>query len=93
MAIGGGLFWGVLVRLVLPHYFSFLIAIGVGWAIGEVIALSVNRKRGRGLVVIAGVSVVVSYLVAVLCPWGFGFALLDLVAVGLGIFMAANRLR
>ena len=43
----------------LGGYFSLLIALGVGYVIGEVISRSVNRKRGRGLQAIGGASMVV----------------------------------
>ena len=74
-------------------YLNLLLAPGAGYAIGEVISLSVNRKRGTGLAVVAGIAVVISYLVGIFCPWGFGFRLLDLLALALGIFVAITRLR
>ena len=74
-------------------YLNFLLAPGAGYAIGEVVSLSVNRKRGTGLAVIAGIAVVISYLVGILCPWGFSFSPLDLLALALGIFVAVTRVR
>jgi hypothetical protein len=47
---------------ILGPYLSFLIALAVGYIMGEAISLSTNRKRGRGLQVIAGVGVLLSYL-------------------------------
>ena len=93
MAVVFGLIWGVLLRWMPLLYLGFLIAIGVGWAIGEGISRSVNRKRGSGLAILAGVAVAVSYLVALFAPWGLAFRFLDLAALGLGIFLAVNRLR
>ncbi len=79
---------------VVPFFFlNFLLAAGVGYAIGNVISLSVNRKRGAGLATIAGIAVAISYLVSIFLPWGFGFRLLDLLAIALGIFVAVTRLR
>ena len=71
---------------------------GAGYAIGEVVSLSVNRKRGKGLATVAGIAVVISYLVSLLLPLLLGllfgrFHILDLLALGLGIFIAASRLR
>jgi hypothetical protein len=73
------------------------LAAGVGYAIGEVVSLAVNRKRGRWLAVIGGVAVVIAYLVNI---FSFGIFLLnplsiifDLLAIGIGIYMAVNRLR
>ena len=65
MAIVCGIVWAV-VRGFMPFFFlNFLLAAGVGYAIGEVVSLSVNRKRGTGLAVIAGIAVAISYLVTV----------------------------
>ncbi|MBA7692512.1 hypothetical protein ES703_101079 [subsurface metagenome] len=93
MAFACGAVW----RAVMPFsYFNFLLAAGFGYAIGEVISRSVNRKRGRGLALIAGVAVVVAYLVSIFPPWGLGlgrFSLFGLLAVALGVWIAVNRLR
>ena len=93
MALACGLAWGVIAGLV--HFFllNVILALGVGYAIGEVISRSVNRKRGTGLAVVAGLAVTISYLVSILLPWGFGFRLFDLLALALGILIAVNRLR
>ena len=98
MAIACGIVWGVVggfVRFVIfiGLFLSLVLAAGVGYAIGEVISLSVNRKRGTGLAVIAGGSLVASYLVSILFPWGLGFGLFDLLAIALGVFVAVIRLR
>jgi len=81
-------------------YLNFLFAAVVGYATGEVVSRSVNRKRGKGLAIIAGLSVVLSYLISILSPWGVSFSLfsipsliIDLAALALGIFIAVNRLR
>ncbi len=97
MGIVCGAIWVAVDRFV-PLYVDLLLAPGIGYAIGEVVSLSVNRKRGRGLATVAGIGVAVSYLVTVLVPGGglpvglFNL-LLDLLAVALGIYFAANRLR
>ena len=93
MAIVCGIIWGTLEAL-LPFFFlNLFLGAGVGYAIGEVVGLSVNRKRGKGLATIAGIAVAISYLVSILLPWGFGFRLFDLLALALGIFVAVTRLR
>lgn len=77
-------------------YFNFLLAAGFGFAIGEVIGLSVNRKRGRGLVLIAGTAVAITYLVYMFPPWGPWFVRFnpfDLLAVALGVYIAITRVR
>lgn len=100
MAIICGLIWGLIIGLVRLFYLNFLLAPGVGYAIGEVVSLSVNRKRGKGLTIIAGTAVVVSYVVSLFSPWGSALVLLDLrflaidlLAMALGIFVAVTRLR
>jgi len=100
MAVVCGLVWGVLDKFLLYHFygfFSLLLAAGVGYAIGEAVSLAVNRKRGRWLAVIGGVAVVVAYLINI---FSFGIFLLnplsiifDLISIGIGIYMAVNRLR
>ncbi len=93
IAIICGIIWGLIGWVVPFFYLNLLIAAGVGYAIGEVISRSVNRKRGTGLAVIAGGCVVISYLVGIFSPWGLQFWFFDILALALGIFIAVNRLR
>ena len=100
IALVCGIIWNVLMGVMPFFYLNLLFAAAVGYATGEVISLSVNRKRGKGLAIIAGVAVAMSYLVSILSPWGVSFSffsvpslILDLVALALGIFIAVGRLR
>ena len=93
MAVVCGIVWGVVGWVIPFFYLNLLLAPGAGYAIGEVISLSVNRKRGTGLAAIAGIALVISYLVAMFFPWGLRFGLFDLLAIALGIFVAVTRLR
>jgi uncharacterized membrane protein len=101
MAIACGAIWGLIESLVHFLYLSLLLAPGIGYAIGEVVSLSVNRKHGTGLAIVGGAAVVISYLVSllfsILFHWGLSFGLfniiLALVALALGIFVAVTRLR
>ncbi len=102
MAVVTGVLWGVLRSFISFFIFNLLLGPGVGYVIGEVVGRAVNRKRGRGLAMVASLGVVISYLVSIMLlsvvmPWGFHFGVfnivLDLVAVGLGIFVAVTRLR
>ena len=63
-AIGGGLLWFVanIIFARIP-FLPSLVAIGIGYGTGELISLAVNRKRGTGLAVIAGASVVMALLI------------------------------
>lgn len=92
MAIACGIVWAV-VGLIRFPFLNFVLAAGAGYAIGEVISRSVNRKRGTSLAVIAGSALVVSYLVSMFLPWGLRFGLFDLLAIALGIYVAVTRLR
>ncbi|MEE8420713.1 MAG: hypothetical protein V3R92_04570, partial [Dehalococcoidales bacterium] len=102
MAVVTGLLWGALRIFISFFIFNLLLGPGVGYVIGEVVGLAVNRKRGRGLAMVASLGVVISYLVSIMLlsavlPWGFHSGVfnivLDLVGVGLGIFVAVTRLR
>ncbi len=92
-----GFVWGLIAGFLPFIYLNLLLAAGVGYVTGEIISRSVNRKRGTGLAVIAGITVVSCYLVAVLAgillPWGLRFGLFDLLSIAVGVFMAVNRLR
>lgn len=106
VAVACGLIWGAVMIFVSFFYINLLVAAGVGCALGEVVSLSVNRKRGTGLAVVGGVAMVISYavsfwfisfLLGVPFLLGFHFSLLrmllDLLALVLGIFVAVARLR
>ena len=103
LAIGVGIAWGWLRDLVSSLLFGLqlgiLWGIPVGYAIGELLGLSVNRRRGRVLQVIGATTVVLSYIVSrielsagiyIAFPH---FILWDLLGVALGIFIAVSRLR
>lgn len=100
MAIVCGVVWGLIGSFVPFFFLNLLLAAGAGYAIGEVVSLSVNRKRGTGLATIAGIAVAISYLVSLFlpfAPWGFTFSLFHilfgLLALALGIYVAVTRLR
>ncbi|MDP2953373.1 MAG: hypothetical protein Q8O76_08680, partial [Chloroflexota bacterium] len=71
LGVAGGLVWGF---LPFRGLFSFFIALGLGYGVGEIISLSVNRKRGVGLQVIAGLSVLISYVLQLYLVGGLFFA-------------------
>lgn len=98
-AIVCGIIWGIAMSVV-PLYLNLLLAPGIGYTVGELTSLSVNRKRGSGLAAVAGCCVVISYLVTIPFPSGTSFGLssipyfaIDLLALALGIFFAITRLR
>ncbi len=88
-----GLVWAFIRSIVFFGFFGFLIGGAVGYGIAEVISLATNRKRSTGLAIIAGISVVVSYIISIILPWGRPFFFTDIVAVIIGIVVAVTRAR
>ena len=93
VAICGGLLWALFNFFLggIPFISSFA-ALAMGYGAGELISVSVNRKRSKGLAWIAGASVVIAYLISVpadLASWNpFG-----LILVGLAVYMAVTRVK
>ena len=93
LAVSLGFAWGFIWREVPFPYINIIFALALGYIIGELTSRSANRKRGRWLQVIGGGGVVLSYIVALFSPWGLLFSFYDLIALALGIVIAASRLR
>jgi hypothetical protein len=98
IAIACGAAWGAIEWVIPLFSFNLLLAPAAGYAIGEVVSLSVNRKRGTWLAVIAGVAVIISYLTSLFIflagfPTGPLNILYHLLALAVGIFVAVTRLR
>jgi len=97
VAMAAGALWYV-IRLFTPYMvlFNLLIAAGVGYGIGELTSLSINRKRGLSLKIIAGIYVVTAFAIGnqVLFPFQFilSFNFFNLLAIGIGIYLAISRL-
>lgn len=92
-AVVAGFIWGF-VRVLIPFfYLDWLIAGAVGYAIGEAISLSVNRKAGISLAVIGGLAVVLSYIISHFIFGGGFFQLFDIITIIIGIVTAVARLR
>lgn len=87
------------INSILPFFLlRFLIAAGVGYATGEVISLSVNRKRSIGLVIVSGISATFAFAIANILGMPFWLGglysiILGALVLALTIFMAVNRLR
>jgi hypothetical protein len=90
-AILGGIIWG----FVLPFlgFFSFLLAAGIGYGIGELISLSVNRKSGTGLAVVGGLFVILSYVISLFILGIPHFSVLGIIGPAIGVFVCIARLR
>jgi len=91
VAAVGGIAWGLIYDLFSYFYLYLLLAAAVGYAIGELISLSVNRKRGLILQAIAGSSMVVSFAVGY--PFFDSFNLYFLFGLAIGLAIAIVRLR
>jgi hypothetical protein len=95
----GAAWWAIRAVMGIP-YLNFLLAAGFGYAIGEVVGRSVNRKRSRGLAITAGAAVVLSFVISIFPPWGAWFwwfsglsLAISLLAVALGVWVAVTRVR
>ncbi len=95
----GAAWWAARLATGIP-YFGFLLAAGFGYAIGELVGLSVNRKRGRWLPVIAGAGVALAFVISIFPPWGVWLhyfsptsLAVNLLAVALGVWIAVGRVR
>ena len=93
VAIVGGILWAVLnnVFLGIP-FLPGLIALGVGYGAGELISLSVNRKRSMGLVWLAGGAVLAAFIVSWLVD-PFRINIWWLLFVVIGVSVAVQRVR
>jgi hypothetical protein len=99
IAVGYGFLWGILGFYTNFIFLNLLLGAGAGFLISEGMSRVINRKRGTKLAVIAAVLVVVSGFASVFTPIGIiysssiMFFMLDILAVGIGIYVAVNRLR
>ena len=96
-AVVSGILW-YLIRWFTPFmvFFNLLIAAGVGYGIGEATSFSVNRKRGLFLKTIAGICVLLAFVIGnqVILPGHFvvSFNLFNIIAIAIGVYLAVSRL-
>lgn len=90
VAVVMGIVWTIL-RDIIP-FFSLFLAAGMGYAMGELISRSVNRKRGRGLQLIGGFCIAFSYMIVIYSD-GSILLIWDLLALALAIFFTIRSLR
>ncbi len=97
VAIVIGVVWGIINNFLSFFLLNLILAAGVGYGIGELVGLSVNRKRSPWLAVTGSLAVVIAYLVNIFTfgsfPWSPFRIIFDLLGIGVGIYMAVNRLR
>jgi hypothetical protein len=100
LALALGTAWGLLLAEIhrVP-FFPWLIAVGVGYAMGESISVVTNRRRATSLAWIAGLATVAAFLIS-----GYVFAevagvkfllrdLFGLLILGLAVYVAITRVR
>ncbi|MDD4923267.1 MAG: B-box zinc finger protein [Dehalococcoidales bacterium] len=99
IAVAYGFLWGMLSLFANFIFLNLLLGAGAGFLISEGMSRVINRKRGTKLAVIASILVVVSGFASIFTPIGMIysssplFIILDILAVGIGIYVAVNRLR
>ena len=99
IAVGYGFLWGILGFYSKFIILNVLLGAGAGYCISEGMSRVINRKRGTKLAVIAAILVVVSGFASVFTPLGIiysssiMFIMLNILAVGVGIYVAFTRLR
>lgn len=91
-----GILWFFFHLVLHIMFLNLLVAAGVGYGVGRVISLCVNRKRGLYLKIIAGICVLVAFLIGnQITPLGqfiFAFGLFDIAAIAIGVYLAVSRL-
>jgi hypothetical protein len=90
-SILGGIVWGFVA--VFLGFFTLLLSAAIGYGIGELISLSVNRKSGTGLAIIGAIAVVISYIIGTFIQGAPLFSLIRLIALAIGVFVSVARLR
>ena len=75
----------------IPYVFT-LAMVGLGYLVGEGISRATNRKRGQPLIVAAVVGVVLAFVVVVAFT-GLQLNPFDLIALGIALFLAIQRVR
>ena len=97
-ALGLGVAAGLVWALIPPFLglFMFLIAAGLGYAVGAALDRAAGGKRGRAVQYIAAAGIVVAYVVRNMLLRGAPLIVGDIfgyIAVAIAIFVAAGRLR
>lgn len=95
-----GIAWGIFNPLT-AFFYGIVAGLAFGYAIGEMVSIGTNRRAGPPLQAAAVGGVVLAYVVRValllvIGGWGFRdlrYDLVGLIAVVLGGFIAAGRLR
>ncbi len=99
LSIVTGIVWSSLRSWLSFLYMDFILALLIGYAIGELVSLSINKRRGTKLQVVAGLAVVLSYVVSRSDLFDgsikifVDFSIWSLFALFVGVVVAINKLR
>ena len=94
IGILGVVLWLTLIFFTGTRFIASLVTpVAVGYAAGELISRVVNLKRSKGLMYIAGGTVVLSSLVAMILTGGLVLTLWSLLALIGGVLIAIARVR
>jgi hypothetical protein len=98
-----GLIWGAILPFSPSFFFGLLVGFGLGYAVGEAVSISTNRKVGVPLQAVAAAGVILAYLIrsAILASAWRGVDIGDIltqdlfgyIVVILGVVVAMGRLR
>ena len=97
VAIVCGILW-YFIHWFISHlvFINLLVAAGIGYGIGQAMSYSVNRKRGLGLKILAGICVLIAYIIGNQMMWPgqfvWGFNLFNIFAIAIGVYLAVTRL-
>ena len=95
IGILGGLILGIVGAFTnlffIPYVFT-LAMVGLGYLVGEGISRATNKKRGQPLVIAAVVGVLAAFAIVTAFS-GLQLNLFDLIALGIAIFLAIQRVR
>ena len=90
VAIVGGIVSGALLSKNIP-FLPWLLGIGMGYLVGEAVSVASNRKRGTGLAVVAGLSMVLALVIVLWINHPISIIVLLLFAGG--AYVAVSRVR
>ena len=90
----GVILWLTLIFFTGTRFLALVVTpVAVGFAAGEIISRVVNLKRSKGLMYIAGGTVVLSSLVAMILTGGLALNLWGILALIGGVLIAIGRVR
>jgi len=100
LAVVIGYVWGLIAKRVPYFDLNLLVGLPLGYAIGEMASLAVNRKRSLGLAAIGAAGVAIGYavnllprLATVIAALHWQFIAFNVLSLAIGIYFAVNRLR